>query len=144
MQRPIITTIQSCFLGQEFIKRLTNESDCDCRRNAPSKSTSQTHLYLVPPESHKFQTHISSSSDKDQGLQRELPTTGIHSVVADSRVANPKSFALIGKQSTHSSTTFSSNKQPQRLLDLDQLNKNSVEKTLDCSSKYPSQASIST
>src|SRR6266568_901293 len=93
---PDIHNHSSCFLGQGVHQRImvTNLTATarECSQHGQwaqlgnsikvEKSNSS-----CPPESHRFQTHLSLSSDKDQGLQRELPTTGIHPVMADSQVA---------------------------------------------------------
>jgi hypothetical protein len=137
---PDIHSHSSCFLGQEFIKRLIKSINLTC--NPPWNATQPGHpmgavlmlttpfkvnkvklifIIFVPPESHKFQTHLPLSSDKDQGLQKELSTTGIRSVMTYPQVANPKMknwFAPTSKQSTNSFTTFTSNTQPQRLWGL--------------------------
>jgi hypothetical protein len=131
---PDIHNCSAAFSVRSSSKVNGNKSDCNLTRNAlslangllgkPIKVDKSNSSY--PPESHKFQAHLPLSSHKDQGLQRELPTTGIHSVMADSQVAKRnKCFALISKQSTilppHLQATV-------KLLGFDQLN-NSVKNT---------------
>jgi hypothetical protein len=102
MRRPIFTTSSSCFLGQEFIKRLINKSDCNHQGmlgQLLSKLTSQTHLYIsCPPESHKFQTQsllvIRQGSRPSEGTAYNC----IHSVMAVSQVANPKIYCFCPQQ----------------------------------------------
>jgi hypothetical protein len=116
----LTATVKECFLRCDSIQ---------------SWQVKFIYILSCPPESHKFQTHLSLSSDKDRGLRKELPATAYNQsrrilkwLTQKHYIASPKSASSPPLFLHH----IRKQQATEEVTGLGQLNK-TVFKTLDCS-----------